>query len=161
LDEIVEASVEELAAIDGVGGEEAARQLRAHAEAAMERRRSERVEAAASGEALLADRDWLRLISGVTPRMVEQLASAGYRTLESIASETDVDKLAIRTGLGARKAQELLEGVAEFLRNLESRVEAGQDIARRKHQEEQSVTAEAVAVPEPSPEPATSEGAEG
>lgn len=131
LDEIVEAPVEELAAIDGVGGVEAARKLRERADSAMERLRQERLAGAASGETLLADKDWLSLVEGVTPRMVEQLHSAGYRTLESVASETDIDKLAIRSGLGARKAQELLDAVGRFLQTEESRVEAGQALARQ------------------------------
>lgn len=160
LDEIVEAPVEELAAIEGVGGEEAAKELRRRADEAMETRRQGRLQAAISGETLLADRDWLRLIQGVTPRMVDQLSSAGYRNLESIASETDVDKLAIRSGLGARKAQDLLESVADFLRNQEAQVEGGQEIARRRQQEEEQAAAEAAASEEPEAAPAA-EGTEG
>jgi len=131
LDEIVEAPVEELAAVEGVGGIEVARQLRERAEAAMEELRQQRLEGAASGETLLSDKEWLSLVEGVTPRMVEVLHSAGYRTLESVASETDVDKLAIRTGLGAFKAQELLEAVGRFLQQEEARIEAGQERARQ------------------------------
>lgn len=135
LDEIADAPVEELAGIAGLGGEEAVKTLCERARDAMERRRQARIDAATKGDTLLTDRDWLRLIAGVTPRAVDQLGTAGYRNLESIASETDVEKLAIRTGLGARKAQDLLKAVALFLRENEASVEVGQDLARKRQRE--------------------------
>ncbi|MDD9945377.1 MAG: transcription termination factor NusA [Myxococcales bacterium] len=132
LDEVAEAPVAELAAIDGVGGEQAAKSLRERAELAMERRRRERIEAGVRGDKVLTDRDLMALIEGVTPRIADLLYSAGYRTIDAIADEADVDKLAIRTGIGAKKAQAVQAAIARYKDEDAARVEEGQEAARAR-----------------------------
>jgi hypothetical protein len=43
------------------------------------------------------------------------LAEAGYRTINDLATETDIDRLALNTGLGIRKARQIRDGVKTFL----------------------------------------------
>jgi hypothetical protein len=61
------------------------------------------------------ERDKLLLVRGVNARVADQLEQSGYSSAEAIASEGDADRLAIKSGLGATKAQALRAAVAEFL----------------------------------------------
>jgi predicted transcriptional regulator len=55
------------------------------------------------------------LVRGVTDRIAEALENAGYRTVDQLAAETDVDRLAIKTGLDQKRAALVREGVAEYV----------------------------------------------
>jgi N utilization substance protein A len=132
LDEVAEASEEELGALEGMGGPANAASLRNRAAEAMERLRVRRLEDAISGEKLLGDREELLLLPGVTARVAELLGRSGYRTVGDLRGERDIDRMAIRTGLGSRKAQELVEAVAEYLERDAERVAQGQVIAREQ-----------------------------
>jgi len=135
LDEVAEASEQELGGIEGLGGPSNAAALRRRAGEAMERLRAKRVEEASQGDKVIGDRDLLLLMPGVTARVADLLHHAGYRTPLDVHAEQDIDRLAIRTGLGSRKAQELREAVAEYLERDASRVDDGQQQART-HQAE-------------------------
>jgi N utilization substance protein A len=135
LDEVAEASEEELGGLEGLGGPNNAAALRRRAGEAMERLRLKRIEEAVAGDKLLMDRDELLLISGVTARVAELLVRSGYRTVNDLRGERDIDRMAIRTGLGSRKAQEIVEGVAAYLENDAERVAEGQSLARSRHAE--------------------------
>jgi predicted RecB family nuclease len=63
----------------------------------------------------MTEREKLLLVRGVTERVVEMLDQAGYKTVEQLYSETDVDRLAISTGLDQRRAAAVREGVVEFV----------------------------------------------
>jgi N utilization substance protein A len=133
LDEVADAPEEELGAIDGLGGPRNAESLRARAESAMERRRLTRVTKAKAGDgAPLGDRELLQLVQGVTPRIADLLAHAGYRNVRDLAKEEDVDRLAIRTGLGMKKARMIQQGVQDYLREYADAVDAGQEQARAR-----------------------------
>jgi N utilization substance protein A len=130
LDEVAEASEEELGTLEGMGGPANAASLRRRAEEAMERLRLRRIEEAVSGDKVLNDRDELLLIQGVTARVGELLVRSGYRSVGDLKNERDIDRMAIRTGLGSRKAQEIVEGVQAYLDRDIERVNQGQSIAR-------------------------------
>jgi transcription termination/antitermination protein NusA len=135
LDEVAEASEQELGGIDGLGGPTNAASLKRRAAEAMERLRGKRLEEASSGGKVLTERDGLLLISGVTARIADLLQHSGYRSVRDIRAEADIDRLAIRTGLGSKKAQELQEAVEAYLEQDSGRVDEGQRGARERQSE--------------------------
>jgi N utilization substance protein A len=114
LEEIAEASVEELVPIQGVGSPEAAQSLKERAESTMERLRKARIEEASSRATPLTEREKLRFVRGVGLRTLQLLEEAGYKRVEDLARE-DADRLAIRTGLGIKKARQVQQGAVYFL----------------------------------------------
>jgi N utilization substance protein A len=123
LEEIAEASVEELQVIRGVGSEEVALSLQARAEAAMERMRIGRIQAALARPEPVSERDKLRFVKGVGLRTLQLLEEANYRTIQDVIRE-DPDKLAIRTGLGIKKARLVQQNALHFLENEAKELEA-------------------------------------
>ena len=73
---------------------------------------------------LISEREILVLCSGITERVAEALERGGYRTVTDVAREEDVDRLSIRTGLGAQRAREVKDAVARFVREDLERVRA-------------------------------------
>jgi len=120
LEEISEAAVEELAQIEGVETEERAAELKRAADSTTERLRRERIERASSSIEPLTEREKLRFVPGVGLRTLQLLEEAGYRTVPDLARE-DADRLAIRTGLGIKKARQIQQG-AEYFLTSEARV---------------------------------------
>src|SRR5689334_541662 len=114
LEEVSEASVEELAAIPGLGGTEAAERIKAQSDSTMERLRQERIRTASARTEPLSDRERMMFIRGVGDRTVLLLEEAGYKSVEDIMRE-DEDRLAIRTGLGIKKARAIKVGGREFM----------------------------------------------
>jgi len=114
LEEISEAAVEELAQIEGVETEERAAELKSAADATTERLRRERIQRASSQIEPLTEREKLRFVPGVGLRTLQLLEEAGYRTVPDLARE-DADRLAIRTGLGIKKARQIQQGAEYFL----------------------------------------------
>jgi len=114
LEEISEAAVEELAQIEGVETEERAAELKRAADATTERLRRERIQRASSQIEPLTEREKLRFVPGVGLRTLQLLEEAGYRTVPDLARE-DADRLAIRTGLGIKKARQIQQGAEYFL----------------------------------------------
>jgi N utilization substance protein A len=114
LDEVVDASEGELASVPGVSEQDVA-QLRDDAARAMEELRQEALEAMASATEAPSDRDKLLLVRNVNARTADRLEQSGYGSVEAIAAETDTDRLAIKSGLGATRAAELKEAVAAFI----------------------------------------------
>jgi N utilization substance protein A len=80
----------------------------------MERLRQDRLRAASSRVEPLTERERLLFIRGVGERTVQLLEDAGYRTVEDILREEE-DKLAIKTGLGIKKARAIKQGAEHFL----------------------------------------------
>jgi N utilization substance protein A len=113
LEEIAEASVEELAGIDGVRDDAAAQQLKDSASATMDRLRNEQIRAIAMRSEAPTERERMLCVSGIGHRTITLLEDAGYKTLSSITRE-DADRLAIRTGLGLKKAANVKKNAEEF-----------------------------------------------
>src|SRR3954464_6373181 len=129
LEEVSEASIEELAAIPGFGGAEMAERIKAQADTTMERLRQHRIRAAASRTEPLSDRERLLFVRGVGERTVLLLEEAGYKTVEDVLRE-DEDRLAIRTGLGIKKARAIKQGARDFVDRARKVLEAARADAR-------------------------------
>ncbi len=114
LDEVVEASEGELASVSGISADDVAK-LRDDAATAMEAVRKERLAAMADRTEAPAERDKLLLVRGVNTRVADQLEQNGYASVDAIEAEEDTDRLAIKSGLGASKAQALKAAVADFV----------------------------------------------
>jgi N utilization substance protein A len=114
LEEVAEATPEELLVVDGVGDQEQADTLRTAAETAMERLRQKRIEIASSGTEPLAERDKLRFVHGVGLRTLQLLEEAGYKAVRDVSQE-DPERLAIRARLGTKKARLVQEAAKNFL----------------------------------------------
>ncbi|MEM7138900.1 MAG: transcription termination factor NusA [Myxococcota bacterium] len=114
LDEVVEASENELASVPGVSAEQVAA-LREDASNAMEALRKESLEAMGDLGEAPSERARLLLVRGVNARVADQLEQSGYSSVESILAEEDTDRLAIKTGLGAHKADVLKQGAKVFV----------------------------------------------
>jgi len=156
LDEVVEASENELASVPGVSAEQVAT-LRTDAANAMEGLRKERLAAMAELTEEPSERDKLLVVRGVNPRVADQLEQSGYASFEAVASEEDTDRLAIKTGLGAQKAQALKVAVSEFATNewppveaklAESVAKARAEAAKLEAEAKAAAEAEAVAAAE-------------
>lgn len=114
LEEIAEATVEELVPIQGVQTEARAKEVKTSAEQTMERLRRDRIRSATTREEPFTDREKLRFVRGVGLRTLQLLEEAGYKTVHDLARE-DPDRLAIRTGLGIKKARQVQQGAQFFL----------------------------------------------
>ena len=123
LEELAESTQEELAAIPGLGGAEAAAKIRQSAETTMEKLRQERITAASSRTEPLTEKERLLFIRGIGERTIQLLEDAGYKTVEDILRE-DEDKLAIKTGLGIKKARSIKTGAEHFLTSESKVIEA-------------------------------------
>jgi transcription termination/antitermination protein NusA len=127
LEEVAEATEQEISSIQGVG-EGNAGKIREAAEHTMERLRRERIETASSKTEPLTDKEKLLFVPGVGERTVQLLEDAGYRSIDDILRE-DEDKLAIKTGLGIKKARALKQGAEHFLGNEWKQIEAARKSA--------------------------------
>src|SRR5271166_2507371 len=133
LEELAEAGEQELATMPGLSAEIAAR-VHTSAETTMERLRQERIRAASSRTEPLTERERLLFIRGVGERTVQLLEDAGYRAVEDILREEE-DKLAIKTGLGIKKARAIKHGAEHFLGNESKVIEAARREAIAKARE--------------------------
>ncbi|HEY6879838.1 MAG TPA: helix-hairpin-helix domain-containing protein, partial [Polyangiales bacterium] len=115
LDEVAEASEQELAGIPGLGGTGNAERIKTAAIEAQEAMRQEHVEGARGRLGELSEREKLLLVRGVTDRVADALESAGYRTVDQLASESDFDRLALKAGLDQKRAALVREGVQEYV----------------------------------------------
>ncbi len=146
LEELSDASLDELAAVAGVGNENAAQDLKRRAEETMERLRRERIEEASRGTEALTERDKFRFIQGLGPRSLQLVEEAGYKSVQEFASE-DADRLAIKTGLGIKKVRSIQQGARHFLEHDAYQIEAARAAAASR-------AAVAAAEPPPAAAPA-------
>jgi N utilization substance protein A len=114
LEEVAEAAVEELVTIPGIDSAERAEDIKKAADAAMERVRQDRIGRATSRVEPLGEDEKLHFLQGIGARTVHLLEDAGYRRVEDLARE-DPDRLAIKTGLGIKKARQIHEAARHFL----------------------------------------------
>jgi N utilization substance protein A len=122
LEELAEASIEELVTIDGIAGPQEAQELRDGAGNTMERLRAERIAAAKTNPEPPTERDILRLVSGVGVRTQQLLEEGGYRGIQDVVRE-DPDRLAIRSSLSHKKARAVQAAAREFLQNEAKEIE--------------------------------------
>ena len=115
LEEVVEASVDELTGIAGVGDADAAQRMRQQAAETVERLRKERIRDIALHEEPPTDRDRLLCVPGISLRVMTLLEEAGYKTIAAVLKENE-DKLGIRTGLGFKKAAGIKEAIGDYMR---------------------------------------------
>ena len=115
--------------IQGLGTPEAAQSLKERAETTMERLRKERIDQASSRAEPLTEREKLRFVRGVGLRTLQLLEEAGYRSVQELARE-DADRLAIRTGLGIKKARQVQQGAVHFLDSEAPEIEAARAAAQ-------------------------------
>ncbi len=139
LEELAEATEQELSAIPGIGSAEAATKIKENAEHTMERLRQQRIQAASSRVEPLTEKERLLFVRGVGERTVQLLGEAGYRSVEDIHKE-DEDKLAIKTGLGIKKARAIKQGAEHFLGSESKVIEAARKQAARAAKEREAVT---------------------
>lgn len=144
LEEVAEATAEELQVVEGVVSESHAEGLKQAAEDAMERMRVARIQEASSGTGPLTEREKLRFVEGVGLRTLQLLEEAGYRSVRDIAQE-EPDKLAIRAGLGVKKARRVHQGAIHFLEHEFPEISA----ARTQHAVEREVAIPKQAPPAP------------
>jgi N utilization substance protein A len=77
----------------------------------------------------LSQTERLLRVRGLGERMIDSLASAGYKTVEDIARESDLVKLGDATGLGVKKGKQLKHAVEQYLQE-EARLRADLDAER-------------------------------
>ncbi len=128
LEEVAEASEEELTAIPGIG--EDAAKIKQRAETTMEKLRQDRIATASNKVEALTERERLMFVRGMGDRTAQLLEEAGYKTVEDVNRE-DEDKLATKTGLGIKKVRAIKQGAEHFLSH-EAKVI---DVARRAAKE--------------------------
>ncbi|MCL2824122.1 MAG: transcription termination factor NusA [Polyangiaceae bacterium] len=131
LEEVAEAGVDELGAIPGLGGQDVAARIKQCAEDTMEKLRQERIRAASHRTEPLSNKDRLMFIPGVGTRSVLLLDEAGYKSVEDILRE-DTDRLAIRTGLGIKKARTIKQGAQFFVESEQKVLDAARQETKRK-----------------------------
>jgi N utilization substance protein A len=142
LEELAEASEQELASIPGLGGAEAAQRIKDASETTMERLRQQRIQAASSRVEPLTERERLLFVRGIGERTIQLLEEAGYKAVEDIHRE-DEDKLAIKTGLGIKKARAIKGGAEHFLASESKVIEAARREAARAAKERAAAEAPA------------------
>jgi N utilization substance protein A len=127
LEEIAEASVEELVTIDGIANPTEAQALRDQASSTMERLRNERIAAAKTSLETPTERDILRLVKGVGVRTQQLLEEGSYRGIQDVVRE-DPDRLAIRSGLSHKKARAVQAAARDFLEGEAKEIDAARSI---------------------------------
>lgn len=115
IEEVAEAEGVELAAIPGIGGLEAVSEIQKAADQAMEEQRQARIRELVQRKEPITERERLLFVRGIGERTIELLSEAGYQTLEALVAENDIDRLALNTGLGIRKARQIIQGIQQFL----------------------------------------------
>ncbi len=116
LEEIAEASVEELAGVQGLANPEVAERIKKRADETVEIVRQERIRSAALKTEPVTERERLLLVRGVGERTVVQLEEAGYKSISDLLRE-DEDRLGIKSGLGIKRVRALRVSAKEFVQN--------------------------------------------
>ena len=77
----------------------------------------------------LTQAERLLRVRGISDRNIEQMANAGYKTVEDIHNEPDVVKFGETTGLGVKKGRQVKTAVEHYLQE-EARLKADLDAKR-------------------------------
>jgi N utilization substance protein A len=121
--DVVEAKIEELATVPGLGGTESAQRIVAAAAVAVEQEK-ERLRAEAAErvrrEAIEAAERRLLVVAGVGPRVLEHLRAAEVHSIDQLAHEVDEEQLAARSGLPLAKLLQIRHGARQLLGEVSS-----------------------------------------
>ena len=144
IEDLIDAEAQELSAIPGLGGLEVAQRIQTMATKMVETDRRQRILEAARRTEPLTQRERMLFVSGIGERTIELVALQGYETVESIAEE-DVDRFAIKTGLGLKKARSIIQGAKQFLASERAILEEAERLAleQDKSRSEEAVSASA------------------
>ncbi len=127
-EDVMNARVEELGGVPGMGGEEGAKRIKAAsvAQVDVERKRAEeRRKLAAEKAARLAEEakkspaDRLLAVRGIGENTLPMLYQGGYDSVEKINLETELERLANSTTIGMKKARQLKHWVKVYLGELD------------------------------------------
>ncbi len=136
VEEVAEADPAELSAIPGFGDTDTVVEIQNSAEVTMEDLRQARIRALADRAEPLKERERLMFIRGIGERTIELLSQAGYRTVDDLAAEDNLDRLALSTGLGLRKARVISDGIKQYLESEVQVLANLQEQARQKAREQ-------------------------
>jgi len=114
LEEVAEATVEELRGITGLTEGDAAADVKNQAASTMERLRDERLRSIATRDEPPTERERLLCVEGLGARTLTLLDDGGYKSLAAVAKE-DEDRLGIRTGIGLKKAAAIKRAAQDFM----------------------------------------------
>ena len=134
LEEVAEASTDELAGIPGLGGAENADRIKSAAETAMEELRQRRIREASRRTEPLSERERLLFVRGVGEHTINLLTSAGVGTVEQLHT-THEDSLLRDTGLGLRKVRQIKLGAQTFLSSEQKVIEEARRALRAENAE--------------------------
>jgi N utilization substance protein A len=157
VEEVAEADASELMAIPGMGDEKRITDLQNSARKTMELQRQYKIRKIVLKGSRLSEKERMLFISGIGERTIEMLIEAGYKRVEQLANESDLDKLALSTGLVVEQAQDIIDRALEFIENekeiletikAEAKVEAEAEAAAKAAAAEAEAAAEAKAVAE-------------
>ncbi|MDD5308402.1 MAG: transcription termination factor NusA [Deltaproteobacteria bacterium] len=160
VDEVAEADAAELSAIPGLGGPDRVAAIQQAAELAMEELRQARIRALAARAEPITERERLLFVRGIGERTIEILAEAGYRKIDDLLGEQDIDRLALKTGLGIKKARQIMQGLQQYVES-ESQIMAEFRAAAEAAEKEKAARAEAEAAAAPPPDAAAAPEAPG
>jgi N utilization substance protein A len=141
IEEVAEADPSELSGIPGVGSQELIASIQQAAEHAQEMQRQSQIRLLTIREKPITERERMLFIGGIGERTIELLAEAGYSTVESLAAETDSDRLVISTGLGIQKARRIVENAQVFLDSEEVILEEIRKEAEKERAEQELLNA--------------------
>lgn len=79
----------------------------------------------------LSQNERLIRVRGISARVAEQLAEAGYTKVEDLIQEEDANKLGDQTGLGPKKARQIKQAAEQYLEE-EAKLRAELDAEREK-----------------------------
>jgi len=145
IEEVSEADSAELAGIPGFGNIEEVASITKAAEVAMEQQRIKRIRDLSQSSAPITQREYMLLVRGIGERTIELLFEAGYKTIDDLAKETDIDRLALQTGLGIRKAKQILVGIKDFNESEQKMLNEQREKVRIESELEADIEAELVA----------------
>jgi N utilization substance protein A len=145
VDEVIDAPEAELASIPGLGGAENAARIKASAETAMEVLRQRRILEATSRAEPPTERERMLQVRGVGERTLALLISAGFHSVEDLYREADEDRLAIKTGLGLKKARQIKAGARAYVESEVTLFDAARAVATKKREAEAAAEAEVAA----------------
>ncbi len=116
VEEIAEASLEDLSHMPGIANEAMALSLQRGAETALETQRVQRIQSVIHRPEAVPDTEKMALVRGMSDRTLEQLVEGGYRSIEAFVRD-DPEKIAGRSGVQASRVLALQESAREFLAN--------------------------------------------
>ncbi|MCX7808523.1 MAG: helix-hairpin-helix domain-containing protein, partial [Deltaproteobacteria bacterium] len=114
VNEIAEASEEEIATVEGVGSIERAREIKEAAFASGDAVRRALVERIIAKPQPMSEREIMLLAAGVTDAIAEALERGGYSSVEAVVSESNIEEFAHRTSLPLEQAQQIKKAMERF-----------------------------------------------